>query len=233
MRTLKVLRAKNMPLEAVLTPKSGSRFLMNLMYYAETDDFYPEPKDITNTDQLRWAKSKPLRQGQKTIRVSLIRHPVNRFTAFYFENIYFGQEDEWRNWQHRLRDMGFDFKAENNASQHNKNAQLLLELIEEKIDRHGLYSVSEKFAPQVKFLLPAQDFGFQAIVFGRANIELAQRLEPHMEQAEYVTSKIMEDLRVNWPLPPREFITGSLEKRLQELYAVDFDFFEAIRYGTS
>ncbi len=228
-----VISSAKYPIDAALTPKAGSKFLMNLFYYIDNGAYFDHPADIRTVQSKNIVKNRRRRPNKHAARFVLFRHPADRFAAFYFGDIYGGTTQEYANWRNKLSETGFDFDAGMDVQKHQRNAFKLLALMEEKIDRHGLFSVSDSFSPQVKAVLPARDLGFSPFEFRRASIEIAQLLRPFTGDMDDVLSKLMNDNLTKPPIATERFVHGKLATRLREIYAVDYEFYEAVHYGTA
>lgn len=233
MATIEVLGAKKYPFEAAIVKKAGSLFTMNLFYFLDRNKYFDDPHMIEESEKLHWVKPKHLGKTQPELRFCFFRHPADRFAALYFDNIYYEGKRAWNPWRNKLQEKGFNFEADTNIAVHQKNAKLLLDMIDEKIEQHGLYSVRAEFAPQMKTVMTAQDRGFIPIDFAKANIDLPMLMRPYFPKIDRVVTHILSATNFEAVIPRHEFITGSLEKRLHDIYATDYDFYEAMRYGTT
>ncbi len=225
--------ARRHPFEAVINRKAGGKLLMNLAYFLDHGKLAERPLDIEEHDDLRWSRlgRHHLREG--LVQVTLFRNPHHRFASFYFDKIYNDSPQNWTVWREDLRLMKFNFDAGNALNAHQKNAMILLDYIEDKIKKYGLYELPDHLAPQAKFALPAQDFGFEPIEHSLANAELAKRLRGFSPRIDEAIAKLESALEVPMVVDMDEFVSGPLANRVAQIYAIDFDFFEAMRYGTT
>ncbi len=233
MSTIDALKSRKIPIEAVLTRKAGSKFLMNLFYYLDKQKYYSDPYEVESSSDLRWTTVEPVADETELIRITLFRDPYLRFSAFYFESIYLQSATSWMQWRSQLDQKGFDFDAAQNLSAHQKNVDILLSLLADKIKRNGLYHLPGQVEPQVKSILPAQDVGFEVINHSLVNVELVNILRPYIKHIEGVVSRILKSLEAPDPVEKQKLLTEEQKAQLREIYAIDFDFFEAMRYGTT
>lgn len=233
MSTLDVLKSRKAPVEAVLTRKAGSKLLMNLFYYFDHKKYEKNPFEIETNSDLRWSTATPIEEKPNLIRVALFRNPVNRFIAFYFESIYNQTSNSWSHWQSDLQARGFNFEAGRDIAKHQANVNLLLDYLGEKTARIGLYELPSQIAPQVKTVLPAQDAGFDIIDYSKLNIELTDRLSDHYRNINKCIGRIANALEIATPIDKIELLTPAQRERVRKLYAIDFDYYEAMRYGTT
>lgn len=228
-----VISSRKAPFEAVIIRKSGGKLLMNLVYYLDHGEIFADPLEIESEESLKWTRIRAVEDETSLKRIALFRHPHQRFFDFYFEKIYFEHPKSWKSWRQNLERKGFDFEAGSDVKKHHANANLVLDVIEDKISRFGLYDLPDQIAPQVKFVLAAQDFGFQPINFANYQSEIPQILEEIEPNIATALLQISEKLKQAYPMDSHEMMRDDLAKRVKEIYAIDFDFFEAMRYGTT
>lgn len=229
--TLRCYTATNLPINCVVTLKSGATYLRNVLYLLEHRHPYGEPLKI---DSEGASTKGSLTRSKLAQQVSffVVRDPVSRFFSLYFDKIQ-GKSEHTFTWvtARLVKHRGFVVGDDLTVAQHQHNIGALLGYLELRFRDETPAKQNPHWQPQVSVARKAICFGLQPLLLENLDEQLLQIADGRITDLEAAIKATPRQNTSEKPFTLNELLTPEIAARISALYGEDQALYERVKAG--